>query len=179
MVDPKVVSKVKLNDGHEVPIIGIGTWQSPPDGSVYRALRAALDNGYRHIDGAYAYQNEDEVGKAINDAIKEGVVKREELFVVTKVWLKFFTKERAQQCVKTSLSKLGLSYLDLVLIHWPFSFSQVDDGEIVSFNPDGTAALSDVDFTEVNSIKKKLFKKFSKFWSTFYLFFRHGKVLKI
>lgn len=117
MADPNVVLKVKLNDGNEIPIIGIGTWQRRVDGSVYRAITAAIDNGYRYIDDAFLYHNEKEVGKAINDAIKKGVVKREELFVVTKIWPKYFTREKAKQFVRISLFRLALSYVDLVLVH--------------------------------------------------------------
>jgi len=60
----------------------LGTWQSPPDGSLYRAVRGAIDNGYRHIDCAYAYQNEEEVGKAITEAISEGKVNLEPKFIL-------------------------------------------------------------------------------------------------
>lgn len=74
MVDPKQVPNIKLNNGISIPIVGLGTWQSPPDGSLYKAVTGAIDAGYRHIDGAYAYENEDEVGKAINDAISGGKV---------------------------------------------------------------------------------------------------------
>ena len=74
MVDPKSVPRYTLNNGQTVPVVGLGTWQSAPDGSVYRAVREALKDGYRHLDCAYVYQNEDEIGKAITDSIKEGVV---------------------------------------------------------------------------------------------------------
>ena len=74
MVDPKSVPRYTLNNGQTVPAVGLGTWQSAPDGSVYRAVREALKVGYRHLDCAFAYQNEDEIGKAITDSIKEGVV---------------------------------------------------------------------------------------------------------
>lgn len=71
-----VVPNVKFNNGLSVPIVGLGTWQAPPDGSLYKAVTAAIDAGYRHIDCAYAYENEEEVGKAINDAISAGKVSR-------------------------------------------------------------------------------------------------------
>lgn len=74
MVDPKQVPTVQFNNGLSIPIVGLGTWQAPPDGSLYKAVRGAIDAGYRHIDCAYAYSNEEEVGKAINDAISEGKV---------------------------------------------------------------------------------------------------------
>ncbi len=74
MVDPKSVPRYTLNNGKTVPVVGLGTWQSAPDGSVYRAVRAALEAGYRHLDCAFIYQNEEEIGNAIADSIKEGVV---------------------------------------------------------------------------------------------------------
>lgn len=74
MVDPKQVPNVTFNNGVTIPIVGLGTWQSPPDGSLYKAVKGAIDAGYRHIDCAYAYENEEEVGKAINDSISEGKV---------------------------------------------------------------------------------------------------------
>lgn len=73
-MDPKNIPSVKLNNGNSIPIIGLGTWQSEADGTLYRAVRAAIKNGYRHIDGAYAYENEEEVGRAINDSINDGTV---------------------------------------------------------------------------------------------------------
>jgi len=125
----------------------LGTWQSPPDGSLYRAIRGAIDNGYRHIDCAYAYENEEEVGKAINDAIKEGKVKREDLYVVSKLWLTFFRRDRVQVCVKKILAKLNTPYLDLCLMHWPMSFKGVDD-TLVPVGPDGNVENGNIDYLE-------------------------------
>lgn len=146
-MDPKQVPSIKLNNGLSIPVVGLGTWQSPPDGSLYRAVRTAIDNGYRHIDCAYAYENEEEVGKAINDAISEGKVRREDLYVVSKLWLTFFKRDRVQICVKRILAKLNTPYLDLCLMHWPMSFKQVDD-VLVPVGPDGNVAQGDVDYLE-------------------------------
>lgn len=74
MVNPQEVPKVTFNNGKTIPVVGLGTWQSPPDGSLYKAVKGAIDVGYRHLDCAYAYENEEEVGKAIAAAISEGTV---------------------------------------------------------------------------------------------------------
>lgn len=131
-----VVPNVTFNNGKSIPIVGLGTWQAPPDGSLYKAVRAAIDAGYRHIDCAYAYENEEEVGKAINDSIADGKIKREDLFITSKVWLCFFRRDRVQLCVKKILSKLNTPYLDLALIHWPQSFGE-SDTELVPSGADG------------------------------------------
>lgn len=146
MVDPTRVAKVKLNNGMEMPIIGLGTWQSPTT-EVYEAVRAAIEVGYRHIDCAYCYGNETAVGRAIKDSISDGIVKREELFVVSKVWLTFFTRERVRVGLKRSLTNLGLDYLDLYLVHWPISLQQVDD-KIFPADVNGYAIDGHVDYLD-------------------------------
>ncbi|XP_037045474.1 aldo-keto reductase family 1 member B10-like [Bradysia coprophila] len=146
MVDPSQVTKVKLNNGIEMPVIGLGTWQSPHE-DVYEAVKTAIEVGYRHIDCAYCYGNEVPVGRAIKDAISEGKVKREDLFVVSKVWLTFFTRERVREGLKRSLTNLGLDYLDLYLVHWPISFQQVDE-KIFPADANGLAIDGKVDYLD-------------------------------
>ncbi|CAG2172159.1 unnamed protein product, partial [Oppiella nova] len=146
-MDPKSVPTVKLNNGLDIPIIGLGTWQAPPDGSLYRSVRTAITDGYRHFDCALIYENEEETGRAINDAIKEGQVKREDLYIVSKVWLTYYTRERAQECVRKILAKFQTPYLDLCLVHWPMSFKQVDD-TLWPTGADGKVIGGNIDYIE-------------------------------
>lgn len=107
---------IRLNDGNKIPAIGFGVFMIPNDGSTYKAVREALAVGYRHIDTATAYFNEEEVGKAIKDSR----IPREEIFVTSKLWLSHYGYERAKVGIERSLRKLGLDYIDLYLIHQPY-----------------------------------------------------------
>ena len=108
--------KIKLNDGNEIPVLGFGTFQIPADGTTYKAVLEALKVGYRHIDTAAAYFNETEVGKAIKDS----GIKREDIFVTTKLWPQDYAYLDAKKAIDTSLRKLGLDYVDLMLLHQPY-----------------------------------------------------------
>ena len=108
---------VKLNNGIEMPLLGFGVFQIPDNTECERVVTDALAAGYRLIDTASAYFNEEGVGKAI---AKSGI-KREELFVTTKLWIQDAGYENAKKAFQVSLNKLGLGYLDLYLIHQPFN----------------------------------------------------------
>ena len=113
-----------LNTGAKIPAIGLGTWQSPP-GAVAAAVEYAIaEAGVRHVDGAFAYRNEEEVGQGIAKAIASGKVKREDIFVTTKVFTTYHN--RVEESINESLQNLVLDYVDLLLIHWP-----------VGLNPNG------------------------------------------
>lgn len=105
----------QLNNGVEIPVLGFGTFKAMDGEEAYRAVLEALKAGYRHIDTAAIYQNEESVGQAI----KDNGVPREEMFVTTKLWNSQQTYEQTRQALEKSIEKLGLDYLDLYLIHWP------------------------------------------------------------
>lgn len=110
---------VTLSNGVKIPVIGFGTWQSPSGETAYNAVLSALRCGYRHIDTATAYGNEESVGKAIADYLRESGEKRENLFITTKLANPDHGYERARKAIDKSLEALGLDYIDLYLIHWP------------------------------------------------------------
>jgi diketogulonate reductase-like aldo/keto reductase len=109
------IPNVKLNNGVEMPVEGFGVYQVPDFDECKQAVLDALDSGYRAIDTAQAYDNEEAVGAAL----KETDVPREDIFVTTKVWVTNYSNARAS--VEESLEKLGLDYIDLVLLHQPFA----------------------------------------------------------
>ncbi|KAI1299359.1 1,5-anhydro-D-fructose reductase [Halotydeus destructor] len=130
-----------------MPLVGLGTWRSP-EGQVYQAVLDAIESGYRHFDCAYAYRNEGEVGRALSYAISAGMVKRDELFVTSKLWLTFLAEDRVEQCLKRSLKHLQLSYVDLYLVHWPMAFKD-DDDEMYPLSSDGSVSFrTDITFTD-------------------------------
>lgn len=106
-------TRVKLNDGLTMPVVALGVWQSHED--TKNAVLSALKNGYRHIDTAAVYHNEEAVG----EAIKESGIPRNEIFITTKLWNDDIRNRDTRNALKTSLDKLGLDYVDLYLIHWP------------------------------------------------------------
>jgi aldehyde reductase len=138
---------VTLSNGKTIPILGLGTWKSQP-GQVYEAVKSSIvEAGYRHIDCAFAYGNEAEVGKALAEVIASGIVKREDLFITSKLWNTFHSRENVPKCLEKSLSDLGLDYLDLYLIHWPFGYQEGSD-EPIPRDADGNVILSDLDYLD-------------------------------
>lgn len=107
---------ITLRDGNTIPAVGFGVFLIPNDGSTYDAVTKALHLGYRHIDTAAAYFNENEVGKAVRDS----GIPRDEIFVTSKLWLQDYGYDAACKGIDASLKKLGLDYVDLYLIHQPY-----------------------------------------------------------
>ncbi|XP_063899149.1 aldo-keto reductase family 1 member B1 [Helicoverpa armigera] len=138
------VPKVKFYNGNEIPILGIGTWKSKP-GEVTEAVKNAIDIGYRHIDCAFVYGNEKEVGAAITAKIADGTVKREDLFITSKLWNTFHRPDLVKGALLKTLDNLNLKYLDLYLIHWPQAYQE--DGELFPKKGEDIA-FSDVDYVD-------------------------------
>ncbi|MFD1432771.1 aldo/keto reductase [Lacticaseibacillus yichunensis] len=111
-----------LNNGVEIPVVGFGTWQTPDGDVAQKSVEAAIAAGYRHIDTAAMYGNEETVGAGI----QASGIKRDELFVTTKLNNNAHSFDLSQQAIDTSLTKLGLDYVDLYLIHWPNPVSARD-----------------------------------------------------
>ena len=108
-------SRARLNNGVEIPRLGLGVYQSPPGKTTRRAVKYALEIGYRHIDTAQLYGNEADMG----DALRESGIKREQVFITTKVWNSYQGYDSTLQACEQSLRRLRLQYVDLYLIHWP------------------------------------------------------------
>lgn len=108
-----------LNNGIKMPVLGYGVFRVENGAELAEAVKTAIKKGYRSIDTAQIYGNEEMVGQGIKEAIAEGLVTREELFITSKVWNAGLNYEDALAAYDDSLSKMGLDYLDLYLIHWP------------------------------------------------------------
>ncbi|KUJ14590.1 Aldo/keto reductase [Mollisia scopiformis] len=130
-------TRFKLNTGAEIPALGLGTWQSDT-GLVKKAVAYALSVGYKHIDAAYCYGNEDEVGEGLKEAF-DGGIKREDVFVTTKLWCTYHS--RVEQNLDMSLKSLGLDYVDLYLMHWPVAMNPEGNHEKFPKHPDGSRDL--------------------------------------
>ena len=117
---------VKLQTGHNMPLVGLGTWQIPPD-HVSSVVRTALRAGYRHIDCAAVYGHEKQIGSALAETVGDGggKIPRSDVFVTSKLWNSEHKPEYVRPALEQTLADLGLEYLDLYLIHWPQAFEKV------------------------------------------------------
>ncbi|KAJ8704087.1 hypothetical protein PYW07_013381 [Mythimna separata] len=139
------VPTIKFNNGQTYPVIGLGTWKSKP-GEVTQAVKDAIDIGYRHIDCAYVYGNEKEVGAAITAKIADGTVTREDLFITSKLWNTFHRPDLVKGALQASLQNLNLKYLDLYLVHWPQAYKEETD--LFPKDKSDNIIFSDVDYVD-------------------------------
>eukprot|EP00904_Undaria_pinnatifida_P001850 jgi/Undpi1/11666/HiC_scaffold_36.g13961.m1 len=142
-------STVTLSCGTKMPRFGLGTWRSPT-GEVANAVQYALKEGYVHVDCAWCYFNQEEVGSALAASLKEKHIKREDLFVTTKLWNTFHRPALLQKNMETCLKDLGLDYVDHVQLHYSFAMVPVDDEKtLVPRHENGDAHLdSEVDLKD-------------------------------
>ncbi|CDQ66389.1 aldo-keto reductase family 1 member A1-A [Oncorhynchus tshawytscha] len=139
-------SCVTLSSGHKIPLVGLGTWKSAP-GQVKQAVLTALDCGYRHIDCAAAYSNEQEVGEALALRLGPGkALRREAVFLTSKLWNTQHHPDDVETACRKSLIHLGLNYLDLYLMHWPMAFQR--GTELMPKRADGSVCYDDIHYQE-------------------------------
>ncbi|MGO4918680.1 aldo/keto reductase [Maribacter spongiicola] len=137
------MTALKFRNNDEMPILGLGTFRSEPN-EVYNAVLSAIKIGYKHIDCAAAYGNEKEVGNAIAEAIKQGLVTRKDLWVTSKLWNASHGEENVIPALHQTLEDLQLDYLDLYLIHWPIALKK---GTEMPENASDFIPLSEVPLT--------------------------------
>ncbi|XP_054152443.1 1,5-anhydro-D-fructose reductase-like [Oppia nitens] len=137
---------ITLSNGQKMPIVGLGTYQATGD-VIYESVLNALDVGFRHIDTAYLYDNEKDIGRALKKVFSEGKLKREDVFVVTKLWHTFHSRPLVMEGMKKSLNNLGLDYVDLFLVHFPFGLKE-GTNMTTPVDDKGNVLFSDVDYVE-------------------------------
>uniref|UniRef100_A0A8C3YNM1 Aldo-keto reductase family 1 member C2 n=1 Tax=Catagonus wagneri TaxID=51154 RepID=A0A8C3YNM1_9CETA len=126
-MDPKCQC-LQLSDGHFIPVLGLGTYapEEVPKSEALEATKYAIEIGFRHIDCAYLYQNEEQVGQAIRSKIADGTVRREDIFYTSKLWSTCLRPELVRPTLEKSLKNLQLDYVDLYIIHFPVAMKAME-----------------------------------------------------
>ncbi len=135
---------LNFSEADQMPILGLGTWQIEKN-EVYQVIREAINIGYRHFDCAAIYGNETEIGLALKDAMVAGDVRRSELWITSKLWNTAHKEQQVKPALEKSLTKLGLDYLDLYLMHWPVA---IKEDAPFPFPADGFYSLEEVPLEE-------------------------------
>jgi alcohol dehydrogenase (NADP+) len=138
------MNTLQFHNGDEMPILGLGTWKSEPN-EVYEAVKEAVRMGYRHIDCAAVYFNEAEVGRALSECFRDGVVTREEMWITSKLWNDSHATDDVQPALEKTLADLQLDYLDLYLVHWPVAFKK---GVVFPQSAEGLIGLDELPISE-------------------------------
>ncbi|XP_058138449.1 dihydrodiol dehydrogenase 3-like isoform X2 [Dasypus novemcinctus] len=141
--------RMKLNDGHFIPILGFGTAapEEVPKSKAEEYVRLAIDAGFYHIDSAYVYGSEEEVGRAIRSKFADGTVNRSDIFYTSKLWSTFLRPELVRPALERSLKKLQMDYVDLYIIHFPFAMKTGE--ELFPVDEDGKYILDTVDLCAI------------------------------
>lgn len=110
---------IEFYNGNSIPALGLGTFRVENNDECREAVKHAIISGYRHIDTAQTYHNEEKVGQGIKEGLEATGLNREDLFITTKLWMTDYGRENVQSAYEASLKRLGLDHVDLYLIHWP------------------------------------------------------------
>lgn len=155
-IDPIRIPKKKLYNGSKMPVIGLGTFGSDnySNNEIAQAVKNAIRMGYRHIDCASVYGNEKEIGLVLQELISSGEVKREELWVTSKVWNNMHSEGDVIKSCKQSLKDLQLDYLDLYLVHWPFPNYHAPGCDGDARNPDSKPYIHESYMTAWRQMEK-------------------------
>lgn len=149
---------IEFYNGNQMPMLGLGTFRVENDDTCKEAVKHAIESGYRSIDTAKVYGNEEQVGQSIKEGLESTGLNREDIFVTSKLFFEDFGRENVAQAYETSIQKLGLDYLDLYLVHWPgtneavmidtwkgmedlYKDNRVKNIGVSNFNPDHFEAL--------------------------------------
>ena len=149
---------IEFYNGNQMPMLGLGTFLVENDDSCKEAVKHAIESGYRSIDTAKVYGNEEQVGQGIKEGLESTGLNREDIFVTSKLFFEDFGRKNVAQAYETSIQKLGLDYLDLYLVHWPgtneaimidtwkgmedlYKDNKVKNIGVSNFNPDHFEAL--------------------------------------
>lgn len=147
---------LKLNSGYEMPVVGLGTWKAPADKAGEAVEYALMEAGYKHIDCAPIYLNEPEIGRAFNKVFASGKVKREDVFITSKLWNTMHAHDDVITACKQTLKDLQLEYLDLYLMHW--GIAQPKDMGNEPVDADGFTKLTNVSVRETWEAMEELVK---------------------
>ncbi|XP_073839633.1 1,5-anhydro-D-fructose reductase isoform X2 [Musca autumnalis] len=153
---PILAPKVKLNNGYEMPVLGLGTYELKKT-KCENVLREALNMGYRHIDTAYLYRNESIIGRILKQEIDQKSVKREDIFLVTKLWNIYHEPHQVKYACRKQMDALNVDYIDLYLMHSPIGYKYVDD-EALMPHEDEKLQTNDIDYVETYKAMEDLVK---------------------